>query len=281
MSKHNLWSDNPIAETAASPESLRYVYRGIQYVIDQTPIKVFIADGNGAFWCPYRLVHTNGIGKDNVANSGELIIDSDIRNPNATTDDVLDSWSKYGKNATIVAKDFPNDTNKTVASVKKLFKYMDNLGIEPDVLIPLQGREPADYLRAYDELSGYGTYFGVGGIAGSDITRAPALRGIGAKQAVVKSLLDTTDISKVHIFGQTTTPWAHICADDRIYSCDSNRFGQNALHQNGGLRIGKGSGYSYGARVMADYLDFCLDLQAAIDGRMVDGKQSQFSEFFQ
>ena len=251
--------------------------KGAHELILAAPLKVFIADFNSQFWCPWRLVAVNTITPAIVKSCGTLILDSGIRDPDIGNEQVIETAIKYGDGVDyVVPKDYPNDREKTVKSIHEFFELAPP-EIAAKALIPVQGADRDDYVRCYEETKHLGEFFGFGGIAGAGITKAKGMQSTAAKIDAVKYFLEQTDCQKLHLFGQTNLNWKDAYQEDRIYSCDSNTFGQKVLRD---LPRGKGSGTLYGHLLMSHYLEFMFKIGEGYTPLGRNPKQKQFGEFF-
>lgn len=261
------------------PPSKGYAMLGkaVNEMIHNAPLKVYVADFNSQFWCPFRLVAVNTITPAIVKACGTLILDSGIRDPDIGNQQVIDTAVKYGDGVDfVVPKDYPNDRERTVESIKEFFELAPP-EVAAKAIIPVQGADRDDYVRCYEETKHLGDYFGFGGIAGSGITKAKGMQSTAAKIDAVKFFLDSTDCKQLHLFGQTNLNWKDAYRDERIISCDSNTFGQKTLRD---LPRGKGSGSLYGWLVMGHYLEFVFKIGDGYTPLGRNPKQKQFGDFF-
>ncbi len=260
-------------------EGFLWMAQRMNRIIENAPLKVYVADLNYDFWVPWRLTNVKHAILGQIDSSGELILDSGIADPNIKNPELIECAEKMGKGVDwIVPKDYSNDTDATIASVHEFF------GLAPDwlkerAIIPLQGTCGEDYVRCYEALKHYGDYFGFGGIAGRNLTKAPQMQSVQAKKKAVQYLLDNTDVKKIHLFGQTNMNWVDMYHDERIYSCDSNKFGTNALHKNSVPR-GDCSGGMYGWLVCSEFYAFLMMISDGYRPQGRNPKQHDFDDFF-
>ena len=250
-------------------------------IIEKAPLKVFVADLNYDFWCPWRLTNVKHAILGQIDACGELILDSGIGDPNIKNPELIEQAERMGEGVTwVVPKDYSNDTDATIASVKEFFSLAPEW-IKDRAIVPLQGTCPEDYVRCYEELKHLSRagYFGFGGIAGKSLTKAPTMQSVQAKKAAVKFLLDNTDVQQIHLFGQTNLNWVDMYHDDRIVSCDSNRFGADALHRFDVPR-GPNSGGMYGWLVMSEFYAFLMRISDGYRPQGRQPKQHEFGDFF-
>lgn len=250
-------------------------------LIANAPLKVFVADLNSDFWVPWRLTNVGSLQCAQIDSCGELILDSGIANPNIKNPELIKAAEDMGEGITwIVPKDYSNDTDATIKSVKEFFALAPEW-IKDRALIPLQGTCGDDYVRCYNELKDLSRngYFGFGGIAGKNLTKAPEMVSIQAKRKAVQQLLEETDVEKIHLFGQTNMHWVDLYHDDRIVSCDSNKFGQAAMHKHD-LPRGTGSGALYGWTVSMEFYSFLLQISDGYRPQGRNPKQHEFTSFF-
>lgn len=262
-------------------EGFLWMAHRMDRIVKNAPLKVFVADLNYDFWCPWRLTNVKHAIVGQIDACGELILDSGIGDPNIKNPQLIECAERMGKAVTwVVPKDYSNDTDATIKSVKEFFDIAPEW-IQERALIPLQGACPEDYVRCYEELKHLSKtgYFGFGGIAGKNLTKAPSMQSVAAKKKAVKYLLDNTDVSMLHLFGQTNLNWVDVYHDDRIYSCDSNRFGADALYRFDVPR-GPAAGGMYGWLVMAEFYAFLMRISDGYRPQGRNPKQHDFGDFF-
>lgn len=261
-------------------EGFLWMAERMNRVIQGSPLKVFVADLNSDFWVPWRLTNVASATLGQIDTCGELILDSGIADPTIKNPELINRAEQIGEGVDwVVPKDYSNDTDATIKSVHEFFQMAPDW-IKERALIPLQGTCPADYVRCYEELKHYGSYFGFGGIAGKGLTKAPSMQSVQAKKEAVKHLLNKTDIQQLHLFGQTNMNWVDVYHDPRVISCDSNKFGQQAMHKDPPGR-GTNSGCLYGWRVAGGFFDF---IHAISENHTPQGRtpaQHEFGKFFE
>ena len=265
----------------SADEGYLWMAHRMSRIIERAPLKVYVADLNYDFWCPWRLTNVKHAIVGQIDACGELILDSGIGDPNIKNPELIACAEKMGKGVTwIVPKDYANDPDATIASVKEFFEIAPDW-IKERALIPLQGTCPEDYVRCYEELKHLSStgYFGFGGIAGKTLTKAPSMQPIQAKRNAVLHLLEKTDVPMLHLFGQTNLNWVDIYHHERVISCDSNRFGADALFRFDVPR-GPAAGGMYGWLVLAEFHAFLMRISDGYRPQGRNPKQHEFSEFF-
>ena len=261
-------------------EGFMWMAQRMNRIIENAPIKVFVADLNYDFWVPWRLTNVKHAITGQIDASGELILDSGIGDPNLTNADLIACAEKMGRGVNfIVPKDYSNDTDATIKSVQEFFSLAPKW-MQDRALIPLQGACPEDYVRCYEALKDLGSYFGFGGIAGKNLTKAPAMNPIQAKKKAVRYLLKNTDVERLHLFGQTNLNWVDVYQDPRVVSCDSNRFGADALYRFDVPR-GPAAGGMYGWLVCAEFYAFLMRISEGYRPQGKWPKQHDFDDFFE
>lgn len=168
---------------------------------------------------------------------------------------------KLGDNADwIVPKDYPNDMKATLASLEE-FKQIVPSHLRTRILIPIQGTTAEEYLECLKRsrvMFPDCTYFGIGGIAGANLTNVQALKPLQARIQLVKHILDNVgDDIQFHLFGCTSTQWGAIYGDERVVSCDSARFWNQAKS---GYVSGKHAGIVSFFAIALEYLTFLMEI---------------------
>jgi len=244
-------------ERLTEKERWKWISNQIDSLLDDAPIKVFAASNCPII--PYRLVNAVNYRPNHGYRARELILDSGI-GQESDNGHVLSAARKLGDLVDhVVPKDYPNDMQGTIASLKEFIDIMP-ANLETKLLIPLQGSTPEEYVECYEsasDLAGSSDYFGFGGIAGGTLTRVPNLQPVSKRIAAVQHLLDNTDIAHLHLFGCTNIQWLDLYKDDRIVSCDSARFGQQSKF--GGLTGPHGGIVSYFA-IANEWIRFLMEL---------------------
>lgn len=261
-------------------EFWRWTADQMDAIIERCPVKVFGASHTAVGMIPNRLVAVNSMGKAQVRQCRELIMDSGVRDPTVDNTHMIEQAEKWGRGVDwVVMKDFPNDRQRTIESLKEWVKIAPT-DIMERTIVPLQGRDGADYLRCYEEaldLFPDCPYWGFGGIAGQGITKASSMQTIAHKQQAVEHLLDNTEIQNLHLFGQTNLQWTHIYQRPEIVSCDSAKFG-HAVHYD--IPRGKGGSQLHAWAEALEYYKFCMMISETYLPQGRRPKQHDFGGFF-
>lgn len=250
-------------------------------VTDACPVKVFLASFTWNCFVPFRLVNVRSIRDAPVEQSTELILDSGVRNEDVGNKEIIETALEYGDGVDwVIPKDYPNDRIRTVTSVIE-FIEMAPESLLPKLIIPIQGVDGPDYLRCWRLIQSAcdlpeDQYVGLGGIAGSNITRVKSMRSTQQKQAAVKHVLENSDV-RMHLFGQTNMGWAELYKHPQIVSCDSSKFGHNIHYE---TPRGKNGSQIHAWLEAGEYWKFCMMVS---DGYTPQGKkpaQHEFGGFF-
>jgi hypothetical protein len=253
----------------------------MEQIAEASPLKVFLASFTWECFVPYRLVNVRSIREAPVEQSLELILDSGIRNEDVGNQEIIDTAVEYGDGVDwVVPKDYPNDRAGTVKSVIEFFRLAP-----PDVaakaIVPIQGVDGADYLRCWREIQEAcdlpeDQYVGLGGIAGSDITRVASMRTTQQKKEAVLHVLDNSDV-RMHLFGQTNLGWTEVYKHPQIASCDSSKFGHE-IHYD--IPRGKGGSQLHAWMEAGAYYKFVMMISEGYTPQGKKPKQHDFGGFF-
>ncbi len=215
-------------ERYTEAERLEWIQEQMDALIQDSPVKVFAASNSPLI--PFRLTNAKNYRPNHGYRARELILDSGV---GMETDNghVISAALKMGDCVDwVVPKDYPNRTMETIESLKEFKLHMPD-SLQHKLLIPLQGSTPEEYVECYNqarEIFPDQEYFGFGGIAGAALTTVPNLQPLPRRMEAVRYLLDHTDVKQLHLFGCTNIQWLNLYQDERIVSCDSARFGQQA-----------------------------------------------------
>lgn len=103
-------------------------------------VEIYSAGGGGPtnrYRWPYKLLHANNAKPASDIYAEKLIVDSDINNPDATNEDVLDAANAADADI-VVPKDYLHDRERTTESVKEFLDLYESHPCSADYLIPLQ-----------------------------------------------------------------------------------------------------------------------------------------------
>jgi len=262
------------------PEYWRFIAAKMDEILERCPLKVFAASHTALGFIPNRLVAVNSMGKAQIRQSSELIMDSGVRDETVDNTHLIEQAEKWKEGVDwIVMKDFPNDRQRTIDSLEEWVKIAPTNILERTI-VPLQGRDGADYLRCYNEaidIFPECEYWGFGGIAGQGITKASNLQTIAHKKQAVEHLLDNSDVENLHLFGQTNLQWTEIYQRPEVVSCDSARFG-HAVHYE--VPRGKGGSQLHAWSEAFEYYKFCMMISEEYLPQGRHPKKHDFGGFF-
>jgi hypothetical protein len=253
-------------------------------ITERSPVKVFLASFTWECFVPFRLVNVRSIRDAPVQQSLELILDSGIRNEDVGNREIIETFLEYEDGVDwVIPKDYPNDRQRTVESVLAFFKLADTLApqIKNKVIIPIQGVNGEDYLGCWRDIqSALGLpedqYVGLGGIAGSDITRVKSMSSVQQKREAVMHVLDNSEV-RMHLFGQTNFNWTDIYHHEQIVSCDSSKFGHGVHYE---CPRGKGGSQIHAWLEAGEYYKFVMMISDGYTPQGKKPKQHDFGGFF-
>ncbi len=250
-------------------------------IADASPVKVFLASFTWNCFVPYRLVNVKSIREAPIEQSTELILDSGVRNEEVGNDEIIETALKYADGVDwVIPKDYPNDRERTVASVIQFYEKAPD-SIKSKLIIPIQGIDGPDYLKCWRSIQKAldlpeDQYVGLGGIAGSDITRVASMRSTQQKQAAVRHVLDNSDV-RMHLFGQTNFNWTEFYHHPQIVSCDSSKFGHGVHYE---CPRGKNGSQIHAWLEAGEYWKFCMMISEGYTPQGKKPKQHDFGGFF-
>lgn len=239
-------------------ERSTWIQEQMDALIADAPVKVFAASNSPII--PFRLSNAKNYRPNHAYRSREFILDSGIGH-GIGNDEVIEAALKLDSTVNwIVPKDYPNDRAKTIASLRD-FKSKMPASFEGKLLIPIQGSDPADYVECLKEARAIfpdENYFGIGGIAGAELTTIPELKSLSSRIRLVEHILGSIKSDeRVHLFGCTSTQWISVYGHSCVVSCDSARFGQQAKY--GGLTGKHGGVVSYYA-IANQWIQFLMEI---------------------
>lgn len=239
-------------------ERLTWLQEQMDLLIADAPVKVYAASNSPLI--PYRLANAKSYRPNQGYRSRELILDSGIGH-DIGNHEVLKAALKLGDTVNwVVPKDYANDMLATLESLKE-FKTLVPSQFEERILIPIQGSTPEEYLESLKrsrEIFPEHTYFGIGGIAGANLTKVQGFKSLTARIQLVQYILDNVgnDIT-FHLFGCTSIQWKAIYGDERVVSCDSARFWNQAKS---GYVSGKHAGIVSFYGIAHEWLKFLMEI---------------------
>lgn len=253
----------------------------MEAISENAPLKVFLASFTWECFVPYRLVNVRSIREAPVEQSLELILDSGIRNEDVGNQEIIDTAIEYGEGVDwIIPKDYPNDRERTVTSVIDFYDKCPD-ALKSKIIVPIQGVNGEDYLRCWREIQEAlnleeDHYVGLGGIAGSDITRVKSMSTTQQKKAAVMHVLENSEV-RMHLFGQTNFNWTEIYHHPQIVSCDSSKFGHE-IHYD--IPRGKGGSQLHAWMEAGAYYRFVMMISEGYTPQGKKPKQHDFGGFF-
>ena len=253
----------------------------MEAVTEAAPLKVFLASFTWECFVPYRLVNVRSIRDAPVQQSLELILDSGVRNEDVGNKEIIETAIEYGDGVDwVIPKDYPNDRQRTVASVIDFFKIAPP-NVLAKVIVPIQGINGKDYLQCWREIQQAcdlpeDQYIGLGGIAGSDITRVKSMKSTQQKKAAVMHVLNNSEV-RMHLFGQTNLNWTEEYHHPQIVSCDSSKFGHEIHYE---TPRGKNGSQIHAWMEAGSYYRFCMMISEGYTPQGKKPKQHDFGGFF-
>lgn len=253
----------------------------MEAITNDAPLKVFLASFTWECFVPYRLVNVKSIRDAPVEQSLELILDSGVRNEDVGNKEIIQTAIEYSNGVEwVVPKDYPNDRKRTVASVIEFFELAPP-EVAAKAIVPIQGVDGPDYLRCWKEIQEACSlpddqYVGLGGIAGSDITRVASMRTTQQKKEAVKHVLDNSEI-RIHLFGQTNFNWTEFYHHPQIVSCDSSKFGHGVHYE---TPRGKNGSQIHAWLEAGEYYKFVMMISEGYTPQGKKPKQHDFGGFF-